>query len=829
MKRFFVIICSLLICGANSAAVKLLPEDRDLLIKYVQQYCELLKDFSCNMENVTLMDSIVAKCENNKVQMFNDLTTEHSKSNIEYNSVPLFQYLQNITTKYDNELEMSFSDFKCEKTVSEPPMGNAMGNASLQNSYALIHVLKKIKGKNINVTVPLKITINTSNLKIGGTVSEEYEVPHSIYLRGLELYQDGKMGRAREYFEKCTTYRTYSGRYRAMTMIGMSFFLEEQWEKAIDILTKASEHDPVGGIYLAELYMDKKLQLELRNPQKALLLLEKYANVRDKDFPITRPWAKLILGSIYAEGKKLPADKEKAKKYIDEAKDLATKENELALSTICGIYDFASLIDETRSTESQIKQLNIIIEKLIPLLPTIELQHVFYPIIYGLKVSLYCGLKQYDEALKTAMKLTEYDPAKGNYKIAEIYKNTQRYELALMHYQIAADMGEPESCYIVSCYYLPFENLNEAGLDDFDKFIHLSHTNKNKEKAAHYLKKAAEKGKLDAMFNLAIMYSDPKYCMVDYNEMVKWALLRDENGYSYNDLQANQALTMIAIYTINKKHYEIVDILKQYATNKANANLILSEIYRADEFPQKDSLISFEYVKKGAELGSPACMAQMAYFLLNNKDTLACERICSKLIEKRYPWGLTIMGGIEKDRKHYKKAYDYYRQAHEMKLYAGSMELAEMYLEGLGMQKDIDKAIEYADSAMVYAKFEDCEWAVDELWQKCHAARTNGDVVQQAPSSPDTPDISGLLQIANTNLSADNRIALSEEMQEKLFASSKAIVKTIGSNGNTVVSTETAEDFMLRLSTSIHINKITMINCITDEHGKIKEMTIKEE
>lgn len=825
MKRIFIIMCSFLICGADlAAAVKLLPEDRELLIQHVKQYCELLKNFSCNMENVTLMDSIVAKCENNKVQTFNDLTTEHSKSNIEYNSVPLFQYLQNITTKYDNEMEMSFSDFKCEKTVTE----SSVGDASLQTSYAMIHVLKKIKGKNLNVTVPLKITINTSNLKIGGTVSEEYEDPHSLYLRGLEFSQDGKMAKARECFEKCATYRTYSGRYRAMTMMGASFLKEQRWKEAIEILTKASENDPVGGIQLAMFLAGDLLPIELRNPQKALSLLEKYASVRDKDFPSMQPLAKFALGGLYGQGKAVPADRKKATEYLDEACSLALKENEFGIFALAGIANIALIMEEKLDQESFMIRLKPI-ETAIAFVSMKEMQNSLYQLVYETKTGLYGSLKQYDEALKMAMKVKEYSPLRGNLLMAEIYNETQRYDLALQHYQMAAGMGEPKSCYNMFLYYFPFENINEAELDGFNKFLQLSHTNKNEKKAINYLKKAAENGNLDAMYGLAQMYAMPVFGMVDYGEMVKWALLRIENGSSYNDLGSNSVISMMYYFTIAEKHYEIVDILKQHATKEASANAMLSEIYRADEFPQKDSLISFEYVKKAAEMGSLICMAQMAHFLLNDNDTLACERMCNKMIAKKYPWGLTIMGDVERGRKHYKKAYDYYQQAHEMKFFEGSFELAELYLEGLGVPKDIDKAIEYADSAMVFAKFEGREGDVYELWKKCHATRTNGEVVQQTPALPDAPDISCLSQITDANIPTDKRIALSEDMQDKLFASPKAVVKTVGANGNTIVATETAEDFMLRLSTSIHISKIKMLKCTTDEHGKITEMTIKEE
>lgn len=294
MKRILM-VCVLLASTINiiMGQTNLTKENREKIINHVKQYCELLKDFSGNAENIELLDTILAKCENGKVQTFDDLATKHSTTDIEFNSMPLFQYLQNVTTKYDNELQMSFSDFKCEKVISEPSVS---GDLPLSSSYAIVHVVKKIQGKGLDVAVPLKITVNTSNMKIGGTVSEKYEDPHSTYLRAMEYQQAGKVSIAREYLEKCTKYRTYSGRYRAMTMLGLSYVQEKKWKEAIDILTKASEHDPVGGIALALLLGQDDIPLELKNAPKSMSLLEKYASQRDKDFPLAQIMANGMLG-----------------------------------------------------------------------------------------------------------------------------------------------------------------------------------------------------------------------------------------------------------------------------------------------------------------------------------------------------------------------------------------------------------------------------------------------------------------------------------------------------------------------------------------------------
>lgn len=43
-----------------------------------------------------------------------------------------------------------------------------------------------MKSKGLNIKLPLKITVNLRTMKIGGTVSETYEDPQMLYLKGLE-------------------------------------------------------------------------------------------------------------------------------------------------------------------------------------------------------------------------------------------------------------------------------------------------------------------------------------------------------------------------------------------------------------------------------------------------------------------------------------------------------------------------------------------------------------------------------------------------------------------------------------------------------------------
>lgn len=827
MKRILFITCMLVSAINIMAQSKLSSNDRDRYILHVKQYCELLKDFSGNIDNVILIDSIIARCENNKVQTFDDLTLKHSKTDIEINSLPLFQYLQNITTKYDNELDVSFSDFKCEKTISEP---TPMGDIPFSSSYAIVHVNKRIKGKGINVSVPLKITINTSSLKVGGTVSEEYEDPHSVYLRGLELLQDGKTAASRAYFEKCSHYRSYSGRFRALTLLGGSYVNEKKWSEAIDCLSRASENDPVGGVLLAMLLCQDETPLELRNGTKAVALLEKYANNRDKDYPMIQPLANATLGALYLQGRVMPVDKEKASIYLEKARNDVEVQNDGGLLGYVNFIRVGLIGDE--EPQNAIIQL-VEIESTIPFVRS-PIKKIFGTMVYSLQSIAYSKLKQFDKAFQAAEKLKEFDKAKAYHQIAELYKQTNKFDEAIKNYELAALLGEPESCNIMFYYYYPFDKsqYDESQLDDFKRFTIPMHSKKNKIAAINYLKKAAENGHLISMENLALMYLVPNYGMQNYSEGMKWALLRADNG-AYNDGSTNRLFSIVYSEIMSNKHYEIVDILESYTDTSMSSNALLHSVYDTKDYPKADSIKAFNYLKKGAEMGSYLCQAQLAWvYLEQEKDTAMCEHICMQMIQRKYPFGFTFLGDICKNRGSYDKALAYYQQAYNMNFSAGAYGLGELYLDGLGVPRDVDKAIEYANKAMEFAKADGREDWVEEgqkLLDRCNEVRANGGVESSDFVSTPCPGADELNQIVNHNLSADKRIALSEKCLKKIFASPKAIVKTVGSNGTTIVSTETAEDFLLRISTSANIANLIIVKFSTDNQGKISELMIKEE
>lgn len=87
---------------------------------------------------------------------------------------------------------------------------------------------------------------------------------------------------------------------------------------------------------------------------------------------------------------------------------------------------------------------------------------------------------------------------------------------------------------------------------------------------------------------------------------------------------------------------------------------------------------------------------------------------------------------------------------------------------------------------------------------------------------------SALINIASDKNSYSKRIDLIEPTLEKYFASPKAKIQVVGRNNITVVATETAEDFLNRLSTTHQLINIVKIDSQEDANGKITALRIHE-
>ena len=109
--------------------------------------------------------------------------------------------------------------------------------------------------------------------------------------------------------------------------------------------------------------------------------------------------------------------------------------------------------------------------------------------------------------------------------------------------------------------------------------------------------------------------------------------------------------------------------------------------------------------------------------------------------------------------------------------------------------------------------------------------RVLGGTTNPDPRKPDSPRISTikdqLIQIADDRNDSYDRISQAESLGRSSFARG-AIVKVVGRDNQTVLSIETAEDYLTRISTARRLRGIVVLDEEKDAQEKITRLTVHE-
>lgn len=98
----------------------------------------------------------------------------------------------------------------------------------------------------------------------------------------------------------------------------------------------------------------------------------------------------------------------------------------------------------------------------------------------------------------------------------------------------------------------------------------------------------------------------------------------------------------------------------------------------------------------------------------------------------------------------------------------------------------------------------------------------------QDGNSDDIEMIRILTAIGNDNLGVEERVQIQDKALKYLFNSPKAKVEVVASNGSTIVATERAEDFVLRLCTSHNLVNLVEVDCKLDNNGRYTYLKVHE-
>lgn len=817
-------LCCLLPLQVNAQSTqKLTKADKEKIVNRVKEYCDLISTFSKDIEQIDKMEDIFNLCENSKVQTFDDIADLTKQKSGEYHSVPLFQYLQNITTKYENSINITYSDFKCERTVSEPSLGGGLEG----NTYAIVHVVKTLKAKGLNKTIPLKITLNTNNFKIGGTVSETYEDPNMLYLKGLEAKDNSDYEKAIEYLKKCFAYKTYPNRYRAMTTLGQIYKIMGKWDESVACLKEAAEHDPVGGITLAGMYTEPTTPAKYKNGFAALALLEKYAGYKDKDYPIYQIMANYMLSALYLQGNMIPKDINKALEYQSKASNMAIEEHEnfawyITQILSLGYYAATENYDGAAKTlEDMEKNFNLFLNNQLD-----ETKNNIKTLIYQTAGMLYAERQDKVKAYEYLQKLQEMNGPTITLAIANIYKTLKEYDNAIHFYKIGAQAGNADCANIMSLYYLPDTEIT-SDMVEFDKYLFSPRADKDYGLCFDYTKTGAEKGNTSCIARLASMYLvGTKFTQTNLKEALHWTCLYADNcpytistpiGYAYYALSLCE----------QQNNTEALGILEEMEKQGSPSASYFKYLYYNQL--KKDSTEAYNSIIKSAEQGFFLALNDICAFTYQGNDSVNNYYWCQKMIDRNYSEGYSQMAAYEEKFNHdYKKSIELQKKAFNMENPYAAYSLGMSYKNGdTGLEKDLETAKAYFYKTIEFIKDSNSLYAQYADSARVKLREIEEELLSYHPNA--SSYLTKMQELTDGSKSPEWRISESKKLLDELFASSKAKVMVVGSNGTTIVNTETAEDYLLYLGTSGKKLVLKEVKTNKDESGKITEIKIQEE
>lgn len=98
----------------------------------------------------------------------------------------------------------------------------------------------------------------------------------------------------------------------------------------------------------------------------------------------------------------------------------------------------------------------------------------------------------------------------------------------------------------------------------------------------------------------------------------------------------------------------------------------------------------------------------------------------------------------------------------------------------------------------------------------------------QDNGSDDIEKITILTAIANENESIDTRVKVQDKALKALFNNPNVKVEVVASNGSTIVATERASDFVLRLCTAHNLVNLVEVDKIEDNQGRYAYLKVHE-
>ncbi|MBR6191376.1 MAG: tetratricopeptide repeat protein [Prevotella sp.] len=808
----------------------------------ITEYCRLMQEFSGDMEKAENMELIQALCENNNISTFNDLDASKTKS-IGDNSMPLYQYMMTLTSKYENNVKVKYSSPKYFKTIIQPlPLE---GNEA---QYAFFKVTKDNVINGQKSSSRQHIVFNATSMKVLSTTSEDYEDPQGIYFEALDLYNKKDYNAAIPLFQKAASFPRYAGRYRAQSMMGWAYLKQKNYDNAYEALVVAAEQDPLGGIVLAnEMYLMQNIPAKYQSVSKGRQLLEKYGQLHDVEFPTMHLMAKKSLIELYLKGV-LRMDVPRVAQLINELRDDPDADTYYKIAGLSYSSqmksNFATDANDIMDAFAMMSRADSILKEGSGKMDAVQLGGCRRTIAAA-KFNIMRAAGQIDEGLK--MLEDNKDIPGLNAFTAQCFYNMKRFDKALEYYQLAANEGDARGAFITSIAYYPIFEIQDLNkLDesyvqflqsiandgiwlDFLTYVVVRNDSKHERdllKHIEWNKTAVERGHVYAAYwNPFIIYrNDPCKAVTQVCDAANISAAMDNSLFNY---ASNNILGLM----LSNKDTIALHCMKERAENNDGAACYLLSGY----YMFMDSMEEYKkWLIKSYNADFVNGMLDVAqYYLMGDlgleKDTLAAYKILKKMDDYEYSQGAALLGGIEGEYFHnFEAAKQYNMKAIQHKDPSGAYNLGELYEKGLSVERDLEKARFYYGYASVLAKGKPAVYGEMMNVFNDKIAHVDSLIATELGDLAIDKCMASLCDLTNQSYSPDKRIEMSETLLKKIFASPEVKVETTDPTGQTVVATETAQDFLLRLATVGKQLSLENVGKKRDSKNKLERLVVKE-
>lgn len=850
MKNLSITLLLLILSMTSKASetTSLDAQTQKKVIERVKEYCGLMQEISGDVENIDKMETMYSLCENNNVSVFNDLTVSRSKD-ISDNSMPLQQYMMMLTDKFENKVKTSFSGYKYVKLVIQPSPLKEQDAAR----YAFVKVDKQVKAQGINSKQKLNIIVNTATMKVSSTISEDYEDPQKIYLEALEKFNDGNYKAAIPLFTKISDLSRYPGRYRAKTMLGWIYTEQKKYQEAHKLLRVSSEEDPLGGVILAsKILLADDVPAKFINYTEAGQILQKLSDARDKEIPTMH----LIAKSAIVDAFDLQTLRFKFMAFDNKmADELITDPHSTDAFKIRGLFVKAF----NAASSNDIKQMHLglnDIKKASESINTAGFDKKTYEHwdcqLSAVEHWLLAKLGNREESKKLILAMQQKPYCTGYLGASLI--TTENHQEALNMLKRAAEHGDAFASYVVSISYFPTHNplidyekdfisetkmsKDEVALPNWKKFVAFlisdkSQKNKSYDEFLKWNKKAMELGDINAKEDYA--FFEASGVLPNLKIDIPHALEVACSAASIGLRSKSSKLYYIANFAYNydtkvlKKSFEESQTAQTLKALDAQGNGAAS--YMLYYFTT-DTIQATKYLKRSVDANFFHGLHAYGDALLENGQYEQAEKIYGKMAIYPYSYIMSKLGDIQKDYRHdYKLAkYCYETGKNSQQDPICSERLGDLYKDGLGVKKNLNLAKAYYIIAIKYYKALECEEDDEAIINiRSKLKEMEGLKVNHTYSNTVKEMINRLNDVLDAAVSEEERINRSQSLLSEIFASPQAKVKTMDVTGNTIVSTETAEDFMLRLVTIKTNKKLVGMRYkkTKEEKFKLTELTVR--